>query len=150
MFDLSRIRGRIMTITKYSELNIGQTAEYKRTITEADIENFAKVSGDHNPIHLDEEFAKKTIFKSRIAHGMLSVSFISTVLAQELPGPGSIYLKQEIMFKRPVRIGDTITAKVKIIDKNDEKERITLRTTCTNQNEELVVDGKAIVMPMKM
>ncbi len=138
-----------MTILQYSDLKIGQTAEYKRTITEKDIEKFADVSGDHNPIHLDENYATKTFFKGRIAHGMLSVSFISTVLAQELPGPGSIYLKQEIDFRKPVRIGDTITAKVKIIYKDDEKERITLRTTCVNQHNELVVDGKALVMLMK-
>lgn len=139
-----------MTIFQYSDLKIGQIAEYKRTITEQDIEKFADVSGDHNPIHLDEDFARKTFFKGRIAHGMLSVSFISTTLAQELPGPGSIYLKQEVSFKKPVRIGDTITARVEIIDKDDEKERITLGTTCVNQNNELVVDGKAVVMPMKV
>ncbi len=138
-----------MTILKYSDLKIGQIAEYKRIITEVDIEKFADVSGDRNPIHLNEDFAKKTFFKGRIAHGMLSVSFISTVLAQELPGPGSIYLKQEIVFKMPVRIGDTIIAKVEVIHKDDEKEHITLRTTCTNQHNELVVDGKAVVMPMK-
>ncbi len=139
-----------MTIFRYSDLKIGQTAEYKRTITEEDIEKFADVSGDHNPIHLDEIYATKTFFKGRIAHGMLSVSFISTVLAQELPGPGSIYLKQEIDFRKPVRIGDTITARVEIIYKDDEKERITLRTTCVNQHDELVVDGKAVVLPMKL
>lgn len=139
-----------MTIFQYSDLKIGQNAEYKRTITEEDIEKFAEVSGDHNPIHLDESYATKTFFKGRIAHGMLSVSFISTVLAQELPGPGSIYLKQDIDFRKPVRIGDTITARVEIIYKDDEKERITLRTTCVNQHDEIVVDGKAVVMPMKL
>lgn len=111
---------------------------------------FAEVSGDRNPIHLDEKFAQKTFFKGRVAHGMLSASFISTVLAQELPGPGSIYLKQEVIFKKPVRISDTITAKVEIVDKDDEKEHIILKTTCINQHNEMVVDGKAVVMPMRM
>ena len=134
----------------YSNIKIGQKAELKRTVTEEDIEKFADVSGDRNPIHLDEEFAKKTIFQGRIAHGMLSAAFISTVLASKLPGPGSIYLKQELIFKKPIRIGDTIIITVEVIDKDDEKERITLKTTCTNQNNEMVVDGKALVMPMKM
>ncbi len=134
----------------YSNIKIGQKAELKRTVTEEDIEKFADVSGDRNPIHLDEEFAKKTIFQGRIAHGMLSAAFISTVLASKLPGPGSIYLKQELIFKKPIRIGDTIIITVEVIDKDDEKERITLRTTCTNQHNEMVVDGKALVMPMKM
>ncbi|MHA2248088.1 MAG: MaoC family dehydratase [Candidatus Hodarchaeales archaeon] len=139
-----------MSSLNYSEIEIGQKAELKRTVTEEDIEKFADVSGDRNPIHLDEEFAKKTIFQGRIAHGMLSGAFISTVLASKLPGPGSIYLKQELIFKKPIRIGDTIIIKVEVIDKDDEKERITLKTTCTNQNNEMVVDGKALVMPMKM
>lgn len=81
---------------------------------------------------------------------MLSGAFISTVLASKLPGPGSIYLKQELIFKKPIRIGDTIIITVEVIDKDDEKERITLKTTCTNQHKEMVVDGKALVMPMKM
>jgi len=115
-----------------------------------DIKKFAEVSGDRNPIHLDEEFAKKTFFQGRIAHGMLSAAFISTVLASKLPGPGSIYLKQEIIFKRPIRIGDAITVAVEVIDKDDEKESVILKTTCINQDNELVVDGKATVMPMKL
>ena len=134
----------------YSNIKIGQKAELKRTVTEEDIEKFADVSGDRNPIHLDEEFAKKTIFQGRIAHGMLSAAFISTVLASKLPEPGSIYLKQELIFKKPIRIGDTIIITVEVIDKDDEKERITLKTTCINQHNEMVVDGKALVMPMKM
>lgn len=140
----------MMVNLSYSEIQIGQKAELVRTVTEDDIKKFADVSGDRNPIHLDEEFAKKTFFQGRIAHGMLSVAFISTVLASKLPGPGSIYLKQEIIFKKPVRIGDTITVAVEVIDKDDEKERVILKTTCINQDNELVVDGKATVMPMKL
>ncbi len=131
---------------KYKEIIKGQKAEYVRTITEKDIQLFAEVSGDLNPVHMDEDYAKTTMFKGRIAHGMLSVSFISTTLASQLPGPGTIYLKQEVVFKRPVRIGDTITTQVEVISKNDEKNHLTLKTTCINQQEELVVMGEALVM----
>jgi len=135
---------------KYSEIEIGQKAEMERMITGKDILRFAEVSGDRNPVHLDEDYAKKTFFKGRIAHGMLSAAFISAVLANKLPGPGSIYLKQELSFIKPIRIGDTITVAVKVIYKDDERERVILRTFCTNQNNELVVDGEATVKPMKV
>ncbi|MFX1516500.1 MAG: MaoC family dehydratase [Promethearchaeota archaeon] len=135
---------------KYSEIHIGQQAQNERTITDDDIKRFAEVSGDKNPIHLNEEYAKKTFFKGRIAHGILPASFISAVLANQLPGPGSIYLRQELSFIKPIRIGDTITIVVEVINKDDEQERIILRTFCTNQHNELVVDGKATVMPMKV
>ncbi|MHA2174221.1 MAG: MaoC family dehydratase [Candidatus Hodarchaeales archaeon] len=131
---------------KYEEIQVGQVAKYKRLITGEDISAFAAVSGDENPIHMDEEFAKTTMFKGRIAHGILSVSFISTTLANKLPGPGSIYLKQEVTFLKPVRIGDTITTMVKVLDKNNEKKHIRLKTTCMNQNEDIVVDGEALVL----
>ena len=131
---------------KYDEIQIGQKAEYIRIITEEDIEKFADVSGDHNPVHLDEEYAKQTIFKGRIAHGMLSASFISTTLAEKLPGPGMIYLKQELVFLKPVRIGDEITTQVEVISKNDEKKRVTLKTTCNNQNKSMVLNGEALIM----
>jgi len=127
-------------------MTVGQTAEYVRTITEEDILSFAEVSGDHNPVHLDENYAKQTIFKGRIAHGMLSASFISTVLAKELPGPGTIYLSQKLEFKRPVRIGDTITTNVEIINKQDDKKKITLKTFCINQDNTTVITGEAVVM----
>ncbi len=135
-----------MTKNTYENIKIGQSAEYVRTITEQDIVNFAEVSGDHNPVHLDEEFAKGTIFKGRIAHGMLSASFISTVLAKELPGPGTIYLSQQVKFKRPVRIGDTINTYVEVISKQDDKKRIRLKTICKNQDEIEVITGEAEVM----
>jgi 3-hydroxybutyryl-CoA dehydratase len=130
----------------FNEIKIGQTAEYERTITEDDIEKFAEVSGDYNPVHMDEEYAKQTMFKGRIAHGMLSASFISTVIASKLPGPGSIYLKQDLVFRKPVRIGDKITAKVEIVSKNAEKKRITLSTICSNKENQIVIDGEALVM----
>ncbi|MHA1945334.1 MAG: MaoC family dehydratase [Candidatus Hodarchaeales archaeon] len=129
---------------KYSEIQVGYGAESKHTITEEDIVKFAEVSGDFNPVHMNEEFAQTTIFKGRIAHGMLSVSYISATLAKQIPG--TIYLKQTVMFKKPVRIGDTISTKVEVISKNDEKKRITLTTTCSNQREEEVVTGEALVM----
>ncbi len=130
----------------FDEIKIGQTAQYERIITADDIHKFAEVSGDHNPLHLDEEYAKSTIFKGRIAHGLLSASFISTVLANQLPGPGTVYLHQDLDFLKPVRIGDRITTIVKVLEKNAEKKRITLQTQCINQNNKIVVEGKAIVM----
>ena len=130
----------------FDEIKIGQTAQYERVITVSDIAKFAEVSGDHNPVHMDEEYAKSTIFKGRIAHGLLSASFISTVLASQLPGPGTIYLHQDLDFLKPVRIGDTITTLVKVLEKDAVKKRIILQTQCINQDNKIVVDGKAIVM----
>ncbi|MFX1533061.1 MAG: MaoC family dehydratase [Promethearchaeota archaeon] len=139
-----------MKIIKYFEIEIGQSAELIRIITEEDIQKFGELSGDFNPVHFDEDWAKQTIFKSRIAHGLLSATFISTAIGMHLPGPGTIYLGQNLSFRRPVRIGDTITTRVEVIKKDDEKQRITLKTTCTNQEGELVIDGEALVMLMKM
>jgi 3-hydroxybutyryl-CoA dehydratase len=124
---------------------IGARAEYVRTITEDDIVRFAEVSGDHNPIHLDAEYAARTPFGSRIAHGMLSVSFISAVLGNNLPGPGGIYLGQTLKFLAPVRIGDTITASVEVIGVREEKRIVTLRTDCTNQHGVAVISGEAVM-----
>ena len=129
---------------KYNEIQIGYKAESTHTITEEDIVKFAEVSGDFNPVHMDEEFAKTTIFKGRIAHGVLSVAYISATLAKQLPG--AIYMKQTVMFKKPVRIGDIIKTRVEVISKNDEKKRLTLSTTCSNQRKEEVVTGEALVM----
>ncbi len=142
------ISGFVMKITKYEEIEIGQSAEFVRKITEEDIKKFAELSGDYNPIHMDENFAKNTIFKGRIAHGIISAAFISTCLARDLPGPGTIYLSQKITFKKPVRINDEITVRVEVIDKIEENRQIKLRTTCINQDEKLVIDGEAIVMLM--
>lgn len=139
-----------MKIVKYSEIEMGQSAELIRIIAEEDIQKFGELSGDFNPVHFDEEWAKQTIFKSRIAHGLLSATYISTAIGMHLPGPGTIYLGQNLSFRRPVRIGDTITTRVEVIKKDDEKQRITLKTTCTNQEGKLVIDGEAVVMLMKM
>jgi 3-hydroxybutyryl-CoA dehydratase len=124
---------------------IGRRAEYTRTITEDDIERFAEVSGDHNPVHLDAEYAARTPFGGRIAHGILSAAFISAVLGNDLPGPGAIYLGQTLKFLAPVRIGDTITASVEVIAVREEKRIVTLRTDCTNQNGAVVLTGEAVM-----
>ena len=132
-------------ISPFDAIEVGQKAEYSRTVTEHDIIRFAEITGDNNPVHTDESYAKNSIFKGRIAHGFLSASFISTVLASKLPGPGTIYLKQDLDFKRPVRIGDEITAQVEVVAKEDKSKKITLRTICFNQKNTVVVDGQALV-----
>lgn len=132
-----------------NEINLGDISSYSRTVTEADIVLFGGVSGDLNPAHFNEEYSKETMFKGRIAHGMLSASYISTVLGMKIPGPGTIYLSQELKFTAPVKVGDTITATVEVIEKLDDRNRIVLETICTNQNGKVVVKGKATVMPPK-
>ncbi|WP_066890894.1 MaoC family dehydratase [Clostridium nigeriense] len=131
------------------EINIGDKSSYSRTVSEADVILFGGVSGDLNPAHFNEEYSKETMFKGRIAHGMLSASYISTVLGMNLPGPGTIYLSQDLKFTSPVKFGDTITATVEVIEKIEEKNRIILETICVNQRGEVVVKGKAMVMPPK-
>jgi 3-hydroxybutyryl-CoA dehydratase len=130
-------------------LKVGDSAQITNTITEAVINDFAKATGDFNPIHLDQGYAEKTFFKGRVAHGALSVGYISSVLGNLLPGPGSIYLSQEVKFLAPVRIGDTITAKVEIIDLIPDRNRVKFKTTCTNQEGKVIADGIAWAMPMK-
>jgi len=129
------------------ELKIGDSAQISKTITEEVINDFARVTGDFNPVHLDQAYAEKTPFKGRIAHGALSIGLFSNILGNILPGHGSIYLSHEIKFLAPVRIGDTITAKVEVIEVVPEKNRAEFRTTCTNQDGKLVVDGIAWAMP---
>ncbi len=124
------------------DLEVGMTAIYAKTVTEADIVMFAGVSGDTNPVHLDALFADQTPFKGRIAHGMLSASFISTVLGTRLPGPGCIYLSQSLKFRAPVKAGDTVTARVTVKDVDIETKRITVDTVCT-VGDTVVIDGEA-------
>ena len=131
------------------QLKIGDSAQIVKTITEGDIELFARATGDFNPVHLDAAYAEKTMFKGRIAHGLLSVGFFSTILGNILPGHGTIYLSQEVKFLAPVRIGDTITAKVDLLELIPEKNRAKFRTSCMNQDGKLVVDGIAWTMPPK-
>jgi 3-hydroxybutyryl-CoA dehydratase len=129
------------------ELKVGDSAQISKTITEIDINDFAKATGDFNPVHLDQAYAEKTIFKGRIAHGLLSVGLFSTILGNILPGHGTIYLSQEAKFLAPVRIGDTITAKVEVLELNADKNRVKFKTICTNQDGKVVIDGVAWGMP---
>ena len=124
---------------------IGTRAERTRTITEADIVDFAEVSGDHNPLHLDPHYAAQTPFGGRIAHGFLTASIISAILGMELPGPGSIYLGQTLKFLAPVRVGDTVTASVEVIALREDKRIVTLRTDCIIQDGTVVLTGEATV-----
>lgn len=131
------------------ELKVGDVAEFSKTIAESDIYLYAGVTGDFNPAHINEAYAQKTFFKTRIAHGMLLAGFISTVVGNKLPGPGTIYIKQEVNFLAPVRIGDTITARVEVEEINTEKNRVELKTTCVNQDGTTVIDGQAVVSAPK-
>jgi len=132
----------------YKEIRIGETASRSRTITESDVFTFAGLIDDNNPVHLDAEYAKTTMFGERIAHGMHSASFFTTLIATRLPGIEGIYVSQDLKFIRPVRIGDTITAQATVVEKNDAKRRLTLKTTVTNQRGEMVIDGKAVIAVM--
>jgi 3-hydroxybutyryl-CoA dehydratase len=132
-----------------SELTIGDKAQFSKTISESDVYLFAGISGDLNPAHINETYAKDTFFKGRIAHGMLLAGFISAVIGCQLPGPGTIYIKQDLKFLAPARIGDTITAEAQVIELLEEKNRVLLQTTCTNQDGVLVLDGQAMVSPPK-
>ena len=127
------------------DLAVGQSASFTKTVTEADIVKFAEVSGDNNPVHLDESFAQTTMFKGRIAHGMLSAGFISTVIGTRLPGSGTIYMSQTLRFKAPVRIGDTVTATCTITEIIPEKRRAVLSTIC-KVGDTVVIEGEALVM----
>jgi 3-hydroxybutyryl-CoA dehydratase len=138
-----------MKVKTINDIAPGDTASFTKTVTEADVYNFAGVTGDFNPAHINEEYAKGTFFKTRIAHGMLSAGFISNVLGTQLPGPGCVYIKQDIRFLAPVYFNDTITAKVEVIEVIREKNRVSLKTTCSNQDGTLVMDGNALMSPAK-
>jgi len=129
----------------FEDLAEGMSATFAKTVTDADIILFSGVTGDTNPVHVDEAWAKTTMFKGRIAHGMLSAGFISAVFGTKLPGPGSIYVSQNLKFKGPVRVGDTVVAKVECTGKVDGKNFVTFRTTCTVDGK-VVVDGDATLM----
>ena len=128
------------------KIKVGDSASISKTITDEDIQAFADVSGDHNPLHLDDEYAATTRFGRRIAHGMLSASLISAVLGNELPGAGSVYLSQTLKFVKPVFPGDTVTARVTVTGVRDDKPIITLETVCVNQHNEPVLKGEATVL----
>ena len=127
------------------DLKVGMSAVFGKTVSEADIVAFAGVSGDTNPIHLHDGFAKSTRFGARIAHGMLGGGFISTVIGTKLPGPGSLYVSQTLNFRAPVKIGDTVTARVEIVEIDAQRRRVRLRTECRCADA-VVIDGEAVVM----
>jgi 3-hydroxybutyryl-CoA dehydratase len=127
------------------DLKPGMAATFTRTVTEADVVGFARVTGDVNPMHLDESYAAGTFFKTRIVHGMLSAAFISAAFATKLPGPGAIYISQNLRFKAPVRIGDTVTARVEVTGFVTEKKFVTFKTQCL-VGDKIVLDGEATMM----
>jgi len=133
-------------VARIDDLHVGQAAELAKTVTESDIVLFAGVTGDFNPVHVDVVAASRSVFGERIAHGMLSAGFISAVLGMRLPGTGSIYLSQSLRFTKPVRIGDTITARVEVLEVLATKRRVRLSRVCRNQKGETVVEGEAVVM----
>jgi 3-hydroxybutyryl-CoA dehydratase len=131
---------------RLEDIAVGQTAEFSKTVTETDVVLFAGITGDFNPAHVNAVEAARGMFGGRIAHGMLSAGFISTVLAMKLPGPGTIYLSQNLRFVRPVRIGDTVTARVEVAEVITPKRRVRLATTVRNHLGEPVIEGEAVVM----
>jgi 3-hydroxybutyryl-CoA dehydratase len=131
---------------KYSDIQVGDKGSYSKTISDEDVKRFAEITGDFNPVHVDEEFAKNSLFKERIAHGFLTGALISTVFGTILPGPNTIYLNQELNFKAPVKIGDTITAECEVLEKNDAKKIMKFKTEVKNQEGKVVLDGQATVM----
>lgn len=132
----------------FEDLSVGQSATMTRAVSEADIVAFAAVSGDNNPVHLDEAFAQTTMFKGRIAHGMLSAAYISAVIGTQLPGPGAIYLSQSMKFRSPVRIGDEVVTTVTITALDAERGHATFATVC-QVNGKAVVEGEALIMVPK-
>ena len=131
------------------ELKIGDVASFSKTVSESDVYLFAGITGDFNPAHVDEEYSRGTFFKSRIVHGILTAGFISTVIAGQLPGPGTIYISQQLKFLAPVRMGDTLTARAEVAKIISEKNRVILKTTCSIQDGTIVLDGEAVVSPPK-
>jgi len=131
------------------QIKVGDQAEISKTISESDVYLYAGITGDLNPAHVNEAYAEQTFFKTRIAHGMLSAGFVSALLGMHLPGPGTIYMHQSLSFKAPVKIGDTLTARVEVLEVIAEKNRIRLQTVCENQEGTVVLDGEALVSPPK-
>jgi 3-hydroxybutyryl-CoA dehydratase len=142
---ISGTRGADVQGFYFDELSVGQSAQMSRVVGAADIEAFAEVSGDNNPVHLDEAYAKTTTFGERIAHGMLSAGYISALLGTRLPGPGCIYLSQSLRFRRPVKIGDVVVARVSIRTLDVGRGHVTLDTVC-EVNGKTVIDGEALVI----
>jgi 3-hydroxybutyryl-CoA dehydratase len=138
-------QGGSTTGSFFEDLNEGMSAAFTKMVTEADIIKYADISGDTNPVHLDADYAAATMFKERIAHGMLTAGFVSAVFGTKLPGPGSIYVNQSLKFRAPVKIGDTVTATVTVTGKVPEKKFVTFSTVCT-VNDKPVLEGEATLM----
>jgi len=132
-----------------NKLSIGQTASISKVFTNEDVEKFAKLSEDRNPVHLDDDFAKSSIFGKRIVHGMLTASLFSGLLGEKLPGKGTIYLGQDLKFTAPVPIGEEVTATVEIVNVREDKPIVTLRTFCKDSKDNIVIDGEAVVLVPK-
>jgi 3-hydroxybutyryl-CoA dehydratase len=138
-----------MTGKTIEKLRVGDRAEFTKTISESDVYLYGGITGDLNPAHIDEEYARKTFFKTRIVHGMLVAGLVSAVLGNRLPGPGTIYISQHLNFLAPVRFGDTITASVEVVEIMTAEKRVRMKTTCINQDGVAVLDGEAVVSPPK-
>ncbi len=138
--------GDMIENVTFDELQIGQSAQMVRTLSEADIQAFAAISGDTNPAHLDHEYADASMFKGVIAHGMWGAGLVSAVLGTQLPGPGTIYMEQSLRFSRPVRVGDTLTVTLTVLSKDEEKKRVEMDCVMTNQQGEKVLSGVAKVL----
>ena len=137
----------IKTSFAITEITIGMTASYTQTISDADVKAFAGISGDHNPVHLSEEYAKNSRFKNRIAHGLLTASFFSAIFGTKLPGEGCVYAGQNLQFKKPVYLGDTVVAKVTVIAIDVLKKRVTFETVCTVKNRVVTTGTAEIFIP---
>ena len=130
-------------------IKVGDSASISKSFSDADVRSFAEISGDKNPVHLDDEYAAQTQFKKRLVHGMLAAGLISAVLGTELPGEGCIYLTQNINFRAPVFLGDTVTATVTVSKVREDKPIITLETVCKNQDDVVVIEGEAVLLAPK-
>ena len=133
----------------FEDLTVGQEASISNTVSERDIQVFADVSGDHNPVHLDADYAAKTMFKQRIAHGILSAAYISAVFGMKLPGPGAIYISQTLAFKAPVKIGDTVVTTVKVVELVPEKKRARFETVCTVGGKPVLTGEAQLMIPSR-
>lgn len=130
----------------FEDIEIGMSASLRRSVQEGDLEAFAGITGDYNPVHMDPAFAAQTMFKERISHGMLTASYMSAVFGMKLPGPGAIYISQTLNFRRPVKIGDTITATASVLELFSERNRVRFLCNCVNETGKPVVEGEAILM----
>ncbi|HOJ04999.1 MAG TPA: MaoC family dehydratase [Bacteroidota bacterium] len=131
------------------DITPGQSASFTKTVSEYDVYAFAGITGDFNPVHINAPYAEGTMFEGRIAHGILCAGFISTVLGTHVPGPGAIYISQSLAFKKPVRIGDTITAVVEVAEIIVERNRVRFNTRCVNQHNDIVAEGESLLMPRR-